>query len=72
LFLIYFPIALLINAGFARWGGTAPAIHLGGLIGAWVCCNVAAAAFYHLVEQRTHTWPERLTRPPVRGAVPSG
>jgi peptidoglycan/LPS O-acetylase OafA/YrhL len=70
LFLIHFPIALLINAGVARWGGTEPAVNLSGLIFAWIGCNIAGVVFYHLVEHRTRTWSERITQPLSRSRAP--
>ena len=70
LFLIHFPIALLINAGFSRWGGTQPALHLGGLIVAWIGCNMAGVAFYHLVEHPVRAWPERIAQPLSRSPAP--
>lgn len=70
LFLIHFPIALLINAGFARWGSTDPALNLGGLILAWIGCNIAGVAFYHLVEHPVRAWPERIAQPLSRSPAP--
>jgi peptidoglycan/LPS O-acetylase OafA/YrhL len=51
-FLLNFPVALLINAAFTRFvPATVPAQTLGVLL-AWLACNLAGALFYHQVEHR--------------------
>ncbi len=59
LFLIHFPVLLLINAAFVRWVGTGPLLNLGGLVLAWIGCNLAAVVFYHLIENPVRGWPVR-------------
>ena len=62
LFLIHFPVALLINAAFARWVGTGQFLNLAGLILAWIGCNLAAVVFHHLIEHPVNAWPRRIAQ----------
>ena len=50
-FLLNFPIALLVNAWFTRYGSADAEIQTGGVLLAWLACNVAGALFHHAVEQ---------------------
>lgn len=50
-FLLNFPIALVVNALFTRYGSADAEVQTGGVLLAWLACNVAGALFHHLVEQ---------------------
>ncbi|WP_228487967.1 acyltransferase family protein [Rhodocyclus gracilis] len=62
-FLLNFPVALVINAAFSRLGIDDPALNIGGMIIAWIACNIAGALFFHFVESRTREWQERISQP---------
>lgn len=51
-FLLNFPIALVVNAWFTRFASPDPATQTLGVLLAWGVCNAAGAVFHHLVEQR--------------------
>ena len=50
-FLLNFPIALVVNALFTRYGSADAAVQTGGVLLAWLACNLAGALFHHFVEQ---------------------
>ena len=58
-FLLNFPVALVVNAWFTRYGSDDVWVQTAGVLVAWLACNLAGAAFYHLVEQKL----SRLGRP---------
>lgn len=62
-FLLNFPIALLFNSTFSYMGVEDPALNAFGMFLAWIGCNIAGAVFFHLVENRTREWQDRLTQP---------
>jgi peptidoglycan/LPS O-acetylase OafA/YrhL len=49
-FLLNFPVALVVNALFTRYGGSDPLVQTLGVLLAWLACNMAGAAFHHAVE----------------------
>jgi len=51
-FLLNFPVALVVNAAFTRFAPADPVVQTWGVVLAWLACNVAGALFYHVVEQR--------------------
>jgi peptidoglycan/LPS O-acetylase OafA/YrhL len=51
-FLVNFPVALVVNAGFTRYASPDPWVQTFGLLVAWVACTLVGAAFHHGVEQR--------------------
>ena len=51
-FLVNFPVALVVNAGFTRYASPDPWVQTLGVLVAWLACNLAGAAFHHGVEQR--------------------
>lgn len=55
-FLLNFPVALVVNALFTRFAPADPWVQTGGMLLAWVACNLAGAAFFHLVEQPLGRW----------------
>jgi peptidoglycan/LPS O-acetylase OafA/YrhL len=50
-FLLNFPVALVVNAWFTRFASPDPVVQTLGVVLAWVACNVAGALFHHAVEQ---------------------
>ncbi len=55
-FLLNFPVALVVNALFTRFAPADPWVQTGGVLLAWVACNLAGAAFFRLVEQPLGRW----------------
>ncbi|MRW87383.1 acyltransferase family protein [Pseudoduganella sp. FT26W] len=49
-FLIHFPVCLLVNAGFTRFAPAEPAWQLLGMLVAWSASLIAGAAFHRWVE----------------------
>jgi peptidoglycan/LPS O-acetylase OafA/YrhL len=49
-FLLNFPVALVVNAAFRRFAAPDPWVQTAGLVLAWMACNVAGAAFHRWVE----------------------
>jgi len=62
-FLLNFPVALLVNSLFSYMEVEDPALNACGMVLAWIACNIAGAVFFHLVENRTREWQDRLTQP---------
>ncbi len=58
-FLLNFPVALVVNALFTRYGSADPVVQTLGVLLAWLACNLAGAAFHHLVEQPLGRMPRR-------------
>jgi peptidoglycan/LPS O-acetylase OafA/YrhL len=50
LFLVHFPICLIVNALFTRYAPDSPALNLLGVVVAWAASNVAAFPFHRHVE----------------------
>lgn len=51
-FLLNFPVALVVNAWFTRYASADAWVQTLGVLVAWLACNLAGAAFHHGVEQR--------------------
>lgn len=62
-FLLNFPVALVVNAWFFRHASADPWVQTLGVLLAWLACNMAGAAFHHGVEQRLGRLGR--SRPPV-------
>lgn len=56
LFLVHFPVCLLVNALFYRLFPQDPLLNLLGLIIAWLASNIAALFFFRQVERRLIVW----------------
>jgi peptidoglycan/LPS O-acetylase OafA/YrhL len=50
-FLLNFPVALVVNALFTRYGSADATVQTIGVLLAWLACNLAGAVFHHAVEQ---------------------
>jgi peptidoglycan/LPS O-acetylase OafA/YrhL len=59
LFLVHFPVCLLVNALFERFAPHTPEIQLGGMLTAWIASIAAGAVFYRQVEYRFQHWLKR-------------
>ena len=55
-FLMNFPISLLVNAAFTRWAWGVPWVQTVGVVLAWVACVAAGALFHHAVETPIRRW----------------
>lgn len=62
-FLLNFPIALVVNAWFTKFADANVWIQSFGVLVAWMACNAAGALFFVFVEQRT----SRLAKSDQRG-----
>jgi peptidoglycan/LPS O-acetylase OafA/YrhL len=52
LFLIHFPVLLIVNAAFGRWAPATPAVQMAGILLGWAASLLAAVAFHCFVERR--------------------
>jgi peptidoglycan/LPS O-acetylase OafA/YrhL len=59
-FLVHFPVCLVINALFSRFAGGNPTLNLIGMLVAWAASIAAGALFYQLVEKRSGQLFQRL------------
>lgn len=59
LFLVHFPVCLLVNGLFERFAPHTPEIQLGGMFAAWIASIAAGAVFYRQVECRFQGWLKR-------------
>lgn len=60
LFLVHFPVCLLVNAACHRFAPHDPLSNAFGVLLAWGASNIAAALFYRHVEARLARWQPRL------------
>jgi peptidoglycan/LPS O-acetylase OafA/YrhL len=49
-FLVHFPVCLIVNAAFTRFAPALPSVQAGGVLLAWAASIVAGALFYRWVE----------------------
>jgi peptidoglycan/LPS O-acetylase OafA/YrhL len=63
-FLVHFPILLVVNAAFVRWLPDSPAVHAAGLLTAWAASLAVGEAFNRWVE-RPLTRPMRVSPRPA-------
>ena len=59
-FLVHFPICLVVNAVFERFVPHAPAIQLGGMLVAWFGSIGTGALLHHLVEKPAHSVQKKV------------
>jgi peptidoglycan/LPS O-acetylase OafA/YrhL len=55
-FLVHFPVILVINAVFAKVAPASPAINAFGILCAWSASTAVGALFYHCIELRSGRW----------------
>jgi peptidoglycan/LPS O-acetylase OafA/YrhL len=68
LFLVHFPVCLLINALFQRFAPADPLANFAGVAVAWTASNLVALLFRRHVEMRVTPWLEkRLPRRRMAG-----
>lgn len=66
-FLVHFPVYLLVSAGFDHAGSDGSAAALVALAVGWAASVAAGAAFHRWVEQRAaNPWPRLVLRPRLR------
>ncbi|MDR0576320.1 MAG: acyltransferase [Candidatus Accumulibacter sp.] len=58
-FLVHFPVCLVVNAVFERFAPHAPAIQLGGMFLAWIASLACGALLHRAVERRAAAWLAR-------------
>lgn len=59
LFLVHFPVCLVVNAAFQRFAPGDPTVAVEGLFIAWLASNLAAELFHRHVEQPLLRWQKR-------------
>lgn len=59
LFLVHFPVCLLVNAGFQRFTSATPVLSAWGLLAAWLASNLVAGLFHRHVEMPLTRWQKR-------------
>jgi len=69
-FLVHFPICLVINGLFARLASRDPSVNLTGMIIAWLASTAAGALFYRFVENPTQRGLLRARAAPVVRQTP--
>lgn len=62
-FLIHFPVCLVVNAAFERFAPATAGVQALGLLLAWAASVAAGALFHRLVEQPASRWLGRIARP---------
>jgi peptidoglycan/LPS O-acetylase OafA/YrhL len=55
-FLVHFPVLLIVNAAFTRFGASEPAVQAAGMLVAWAASVAAGAAFHRWVERPLLAW----------------
>lgn len=55
-FLVHFPVCLVVNAAFTRFVPAVPELQAGGVVLAWMASIAAGAAFHRWVEQPLAAW----------------
>lgn len=70
-FLVHYPVCLVVNAAFARYAGDDPIFNALGLMFAWGASILAGALFHRNVEQPAGMWQNRFAgqRLALRGAA---
>jgi peptidoglycan/LPS O-acetylase OafA/YrhL len=63
-FLVHFPVCLVVNAAFARFVGNGPVANLAGIAFAWAASIAAGAIFHRRIEARFAGVAVRPARPP--------
>jgi peptidoglycan/LPS O-acetylase OafA/YrhL len=71
LFLVHFPVCLLVNAGFQHFTSATPAISAWGLLVAWLASNLAADLFHRHVELPLARWQKRRMQCRARLKTPA-
>lgn len=76
LFLVHFPVCLLVNAAFTRWASSDAAVQAVGLVSAWLASLWAARMFHLRVEQplsrSIRAWRQGRAKPAQAGAEEMG
>ena len=70
-FLLNFPVALVVNAWFTRHAPQDPVVQTLGVLLAWLACNLLGALFHHAVEVRLGRLG-KLRRPPAAAGGSAG
>jgi peptidoglycan/LPS O-acetylase OafA/YrhL len=55
-FLVHFPVILVINAVFTKFAPASPAINAVGIVFAWSASIAVGGLFYHCIELRSGRW----------------
>jgi peptidoglycan/LPS O-acetylase OafA/YrhL len=71
LFLIHFPVCLVVNAWLSRWAVT-PAQAVAGMVAAWAASVIAAVLLHHAVERPCQQAAARIGAGPTAGSGSSG
>lgn len=72
LFLVHFPVCLVVNAAFQRFAPADPAIAAFGVLIAWLASNFAADLFHRFIELPLARWQKRriICKAGQKSAIP--
>lgn len=56
-FLVHYPVCLIVNAAFGRFAPGDPSAHAFGILLAWAASLYAGTLFHHHIERRFAVWP---------------
>ena len=70
-FLVHFPVVLVINAVVTKIAPQSPAVNALGIVFAWAASVAVGAVFYRLIESRSGYW-QGLTIDPALRALGRG
>jgi peptidoglycan/LPS O-acetylase OafA/YrhL len=71
IFLVHFPVCLVVNAAFTRFAPEEAHWQLAGVVTAWICSLMAGAAFCRWVEAPLGRMLAAMVRPVARRPVPA-
>ncbi|MDP1654000.1 MAG: acyltransferase family protein [Rhodocyclaceae bacterium] len=71
LFLVHFPVCLLINAGLQHFAPADPVLSAWGLLVAWLASNLVADLFHRYVELPLARWQKRRMQCRARQQAPT-
>jgi peptidoglycan/LPS O-acetylase OafA/YrhL len=63
IFLVHFPVCLVVNAAFTRFMPDEPLVQSAGALLAWAASVAAGATFHHLVEAPLARWLPGIVKP---------
>jgi peptidoglycan/LPS O-acetylase OafA/YrhL len=70
IFLVHFPVCLVVNAAFTRFAPHTPEVQLAGVLIAWMASIGAGAVFYRFVERPLSNLADFIFRQPLTQVSP--
>ena len=71
IFLVHFPVSLVVNAAFIRFAPAQPEVQLAGVLSAWLASIAAGAAFHRWIEQPLNALADAFLRKPLPDSLPA-